>query len=122
MFRRESCALWPEFCISASVTSHHDLLREDELVDFPALLPRLDDVEPEDDFFAVERGRLCDESLDVAFFAVPRDRLDDGALEAVFFAGLLDAEPDEDRLEDLRSASDLPLLSDEPRDDLRAEP
>ena len=32
--------------ISASATGHHDLLREDEVVDFLAVVPRLDDAEP----------------------------------------------------------------------------
>ena len=69
-------------------------------------------------FFAAVRDVL-DDPLEVDFFAVGRDRLD--ALEVAFFAGLLDAEPDDDRLDDPRLPSDLPL-PDEPRDEERAEP
>jgi hypothetical protein len=91
-----------EFCrdlstISSSATTHHDLLREEELVDFAALLPRPDD-EPVEDFFAAERDRLGDDSLDADFFAAGRDRLDDAAVEADFFAELLAAGADSDRL------------------------
>jgi hypothetical protein len=86
------------------------LLREEELVDFSALLPRPDDAEPADDFFAAGRGRLGDDSLDSAFFAAGgrgadplagaffvagRGRLG-VAVGAGFFAGLLAAEPDVD--------------------------
>jgi hypothetical protein len=101
-------------CISACVIGNHDLLREEELVDFAALLPRPDD-EPVDDFFAAERDRLGDDSLDADFFAAGRDRLgddsldadffaagrdrlDDAAVEADFFAELLAAGADSDRL------------------------
>jgi hypothetical protein len=108
-----------EFCrdlstISSSATTHHDLLREEELVDFAALLPRPDDEPVEDffaaerdrlgddsldaDFFAAARDRLGDDSLDADFFAAERDRLDDAAVEADFFAGLLAAGADSDRL------------------------
>ena|SRR5215203_4121023 len=91
--RGPSCALRCEssdFCrdlstISSSATTHHDLLREEELVDFAALLPRPDD-EPVDDFFAAERDRLGDDSLDDDFFAAERDRLGDDSLEDDFFA------------------------------------
>ena len=77
--------------ISASATGHHDLLREDEVADFLAVVPRLDDAEL-DDFFAAGRGRLGDDSLEVDFFAAGR-RLGDDSLDDDFFAavrGLLD--------------------------------
>src|SRR5688500_19102203 len=67
--------------ISASATGHRDLLREDEVADFLAVVPRLDDAEL-DDFFAAGRGRLGDDS----FFAAGRDRLGDDSLEDDFFA------------------------------------
>src|SRR5215203_6683706 len=60
--------------ISASATGHHDLLREDEVADFLAVVPRLDDAEL-DDFFAAGRGRLGDDSLEDDFFAAGRGRL-----------------------------------------------
>ena len=79
---------------------------------FRALLPRLDDAEPDDGFFAVERERLDDDWLAGDFFAVDRGRLDDAALELCFFAGALDAVlPDGAAL-----ASELPSLA-APRDD-----
>jgi hypothetical protein len=78
---RASCEL---STTSASATGHHDLLREEELVDLSALLPRLDDAEP-DGIFAVGRDRLAD-SLGVDFFAVGRGRPDAFALDAVFLA------------------------------------
>jgi hypothetical protein len=65
--------------ISASATGHHDLLREDEVADFLAVVPRLDDAEL-DDFFAAGRGRLGDDSLEDDFFAAGRGRLDDVAV------------------------------------------
>ena len=74
-----------EFSTSGSATGHHDLLREDEVVDFLAVVPRLDDAEP-DDFFAAGRGRLGDDSLDDDFFAAGRDRLGDDSLDDDFFA------------------------------------
>jgi hypothetical protein len=92
-----------EFCRSASATGHHDLLREDELVVFRALPPRLDADEPEADFFVVVRGRLDVESLRVDFFAVGRGRLDEVALAAGCFAAPLDAV----LLDGLESPSDL---------------
>src|SRR5215211_7061880 len=61
-------------------TGHHDLLPEDELVDLLAVVPRLDDAEPDDVFFAAGRGRLD-------FCAVGAD----------FFAGLLAGGPEADR-------------------------
>jgi hypothetical protein len=67
------------------------LLHEDDVVDFLTVVPRLDDAEPDDDFFAVGRGRLGDESLNVDFFAAGRGWLDVVAVEAGFFAGLLGA-------------------------------
>ena len=87
--------------ISASATGHHDLLREDEVVDFLAVVPRLDDAEPDEDFFAAGRGRLGDDSFDVDFFAAGRGRLGDDSLdvdslEDDFFAGLLAAGADVD--------------------------
>src|SRR5829696_78914 len=78
--------------------THHDLLREEELVDFAALLPRPDD-EPVDDFFAAERDRLGDDSLDDDFFAAERDRLGDDSLDDDFFAAERDRLGD-DSLED----------------------
>ena len=87
--RCESCAPCCEFCTSVSVTGHHDLLREDEVVDFLAVVPRLDDAEP-DDFFAAGRARLGDDSLDDDFFAVWRDRLGDDPLDDDFFAAWRD--------------------------------
>src|SRR5215216_256452 len=71
--------------ISASATGHHDLLREDEVADFLAVVPRLDDAEL-DDFFAAGRGRLGDDSLEDDFFAAGRGRLGDDSLEDDFFA------------------------------------
>src|SRR5215217_7707141 len=78
------------------------------------LLPRPDDAEPVDDFFAAGRGRLGDDSLDGAFFfaaggrgadplagaffAAGRGRLG-VAVEAGSFAGLLAAGSDVDRSE-----------------------
>src|SRR5215203_3774985 len=101
--RGPSCALRCEssdFCrdlstISSSATTHHDLLREEELVDFAALLPRPDD-EPVDDFFAAERDRLGDDSLEDDFFAAGRGRLDVAAVGADFLAELLAAGADSD--------------------------
>jgi hypothetical protein len=60
-------------------TGHHDLLPEDELVDLLAVVPRLDDAEPDDVFFAAGRGLL-----------------DVFAVGAGFFAGLLAAGADAD--------------------------
>ena len=80
--------------ISASATGHHDLLREDEVADFLAVVPRLDGAEL-DDFFAAGRGRLGDDSLEDDFFAAGRGRLGDDSLEDDFFAagrGRLDVE------------------------------
>jgi len=94
--RCESSAFLCELGTSASATGHHDLLREDELVDFLAVVPRLDDAELDDVFFAAGRGRLGDDSLDVDFFAAGRGRLDVVAVGAGFFAGLLAAGPDAD--------------------------
>src|SRR5215208_1756089 len=71
--------------ISASATGHHDLLREDEVADFLAVVPRLDGAEL-DDFFAAGRDRLGDDSLEDDFFAAERDRLGDDSLEDDFFA------------------------------------
>jgi hypothetical protein len=93
--RCESSAFLCGLGTSASATGYHDLLREEELVDFLAVVPRLDDAEP-DGLFAVVRGRLGDESLDVDFFAAGRGRLDVVAVGAGFFAGLLAAGPDTD--------------------------
>jgi hypothetical protein len=91
---------------ASAATGHHDLLREDEVVDFLAVVPRLDDAEPDDDFFAAGRGRLGDDSLDEDFFAAGRGRLGDDSLdvdsldvdslEDDFFAGLLAAGADAD--------------------------
>ena len=81
--------------ISASATGHHDLLREDEVADFLAVVPRLDDAEL-DDFFAAGRVRLGDDSLEDDFFAAGRGLLDDVAVGAGFFAGRLAAGPDAD--------------------------
>ena len=69
--------------MSASATGHHDLLREDELVDFLAAVPRLDDAEL-DDFFAAGRGRLGEDSLEVDFFTAAR-RLGDDSVDVDFF-------------------------------------
>jgi hypothetical protein len=80
-----------------SASGHHDLLHEDDVVDFLAVVPRLDDAEPDGDFFAAARGRLGDESLDVDFFAAGRGWLDVVAVGAGFFAGLLAGGPDADR-------------------------
>src|SRR5829696_4678050 len=80
--------------ISASATGHHDLLREDEVADFLAVVPRLDGAEL-DDFFAAGRGRLGDDSLDADFFAAGRDRLGDDSLDADFFAAGRDRLGDE---------------------------
>ena len=123
---RWSCALRCEsgaFCRELSTSSasssigHHDLLREDEVADFWALLPRLDD-EADDDFLAAGRCRLVDEPLEVDFFAVVRGRL----VALGVLARLEDVEPAEDLLdEDLRPASDPPL-PEEPRDDVRLAP
>jgi hypothetical protein len=68
--------LLPVLC----TTGHHDLLPEDELVDLFAVVPRLDDAEPDDVSFAAWRGRLD-------FCAVGAD----------FFAGLLAGGPEADR-------------------------
>jgi hypothetical protein len=78
-------------------TGHHDLLREDELVDFLAVVPRLDGAEADDVFFAAGRGRLGVDSLDVDFFAAGRGRLDVCAVGADFFAGPLAGGPEADR-------------------------
>ena len=86
MFRRELSTI-----SASSSTGHHDLLREDEVADFLAVVPRLDDAEP-DDFFAARRARLRDDSLDDDFFVAGR-RLGDDSLDEDFFAagrGLLD--------------------------------
>ena len=80
MFRRELSTI-----SASSATGHHDLLREDEVADFLAVVPRLDDAEL-DDFFAAGRGRLGDDSLEDDFFAAERDRLGDDSLEDDFFA------------------------------------
>ena len=92
--RCESSAFLCELGTSASATGDHDLLRKEERVDFLAVVPRLADAEP-DGLFAVVRGRLGVDSLDVDFFAAGRGRLDVVAVEAGFFAGLL-AGPDAD--------------------------
>ena len=84
-----------EFCISAAAIGLHDLLREDEVVDFLAVVPRLDDAEL-DDFFAAGRGRLGDDSLEDDFFAAGRGRLDVVAVGVGFFAELLAGGPDAD--------------------------
>jgi hypothetical protein len=97
---------------ASAATGHHDLLREDEVVDFLAVVPRLDDAEPDDffaagrgrlgedslddDFLAADRGRLGDASLEDDFFAAGRGRLDDVAVGADFFAGLLAGGPEAD--------------------------
>jgi hypothetical protein len=86
---------------ASAATGHHDLLREDEVVDFLAVVPRLDDAEPDEDFFAAGRGRLGDDSFDDDFFAAGRGRLGDDSLdvdslEDDFFAGLLAAGADAD--------------------------
>jgi hypothetical protein len=72
--------------LSASATGHRDMLHEDDLVDFFAVDPRLDDAEPDVDFFAAGRGRVGDESLDVDFFAAGRGRVGDESLDVDFFA------------------------------------
>ena len=93
---------------SASATGHHDLLREDEVVDFLAVVPRLDDAEPDDDFFAVVRDALA-----VDFLAVAEGLFDDAALDGAFFAVALgvEPEPDEDRLDaELERDCGRPLL------------
>jgi len=79
----ESGAPCCEFCTSVSATGHHDLLREDEVADFLAVVPRLEDAEL-DDFFAAGR-RLGGDSLEDDFFAAGR-RLGDDSLEDDFFA------------------------------------
>jgi hypothetical protein len=97
--------------MSGSATGHHDLLREDEVADFLAVVPRPDDAEL-DDFFAAGRGRLVDDPLEEDFFAAGRGRLVDDPdddffaaarglldgveVEADFFAGLLAAGVDAD--------------------------
>jgi hypothetical protein len=104
--------------ISASVTTHHDLLREDELVDFAVLLPRLEDVELDDGFFAVVR-----DALEVDFLAVAEGLFDAAALDGAFFAAALDVEPepDEDRSDaELERDCGRPLLVR--RDCPRSEP
>jgi hypothetical protein len=65
------------------------------------VVPRLDDAEPDEDFFAAGRGRLGDDSFDDDFFAAGRGRLGDDSLdvdslEDDFFAGLLAAGADAD--------------------------
>ena len=103
-------------CRSASATGHHDLLRE-ELEVFRALPPRLGAAEPDDDFFAVVRGRLDDESLGADFFAAGRGLLDGVALGADCFPAALDAVlPD-----GLELASDVLSLA-EPRGDSCSDP
>jgi hypothetical protein len=94
--RCESSAFLCELGTSASATGYHDLLREEVLVDFLAVVPRLDDAEADDVFFAVGRGRLGVDSLDVDFFAAGRGRLDVVAVGAGFFAGLWAVGPDAD--------------------------
>ena len=79
MFRRELSTI-----SASSSTGHHDLLREDEVADFLAVVPRLDDAEL-DDFFAARRARLRDDSLDEDFFVAGR-RLGDDSLDEDFFA------------------------------------
>jgi hypothetical protein len=77
-------------------TGHHDLLREDEVADLLAVVPRLDDAEPDDVFFAAGRGRLGVDSPDIDFFAAGRGRLDFCVVGADFFAGLLAGGPEAD--------------------------
>jgi hypothetical protein len=102
--------LWCEFFTSVSATGHHDLLRDDELVVFRALLPRLDAAEPDCAFFAVVPVLLDEDLLGVDFWAVGRDLLDDDAPADDFFAGTFDAVV----LDRLAFASDVPSLA-EPR-------
>ena len=105
----DSGALCCKLSVSASGTSHHDLLRED-VADFLAVVLRLDDAELDDffaagrrpgddslddDFFAAGRGRLDEDSPDADFFAVERDLLDVAA--GAGFAELLAAGADLDR-------------------------
>jgi hypothetical protein len=89
---------------ASAATGHHDLLREDEVVDFLAVVPRLDDAEPDEDFFAAGRGRLGDDSFDDDFFAAGRGRLGDDSFDDDFFAAgrgrLGDDSLDDDSLED----------------------
>ena len=108
--------LWCEFSTSVSATDHHDLLREDELVAFRALLPRLDPPEPDCGLLAVVPGLVDDDLRGVAFWALAPDRLDD-APEVDFFAGALDAV----LLDCLPFPPDLPS-PDEPRADSWSEP
>ena len=81
--------------MSGSATGHHDLLREDEVADFLAVVPRLDDAEL-DDFFAAGRGRLVDDPLDDDFFVAARGLVDGVEVGADFFAGRLAAGADAD--------------------------
>jgi hypothetical protein len=104
-------------CRSASATGHHDLLREDELVVFRALLPRFDAAEPDCDLFAVVAGLLDEDLVGVDFLALGRDWLDEDAPAADFFAGALDAVV----LDRLAFAPDVPSLA-EPRDGFCSEP
>jgi hypothetical protein len=83
--------------VSASATGHHNLLHEDDVVDFLTVVPRLDDAEPDVDFFAAGRGRPGDDPLNVDFFAAERGWLDVVAVGAGFFAGLLAGGSDADR-------------------------
>ena len=92
---------------------HHDLPREEELVDFSALLPRPDDAELAGRL-AVVRGRLADDSLGVDFFAAGRGPLDGGALDVAFLAAGRDAD-------DLAGDAPDMLLPSEARDDLRSD-
>ena len=92
---------------------HHDLPREEELVDFSALLPRPDDAELAGRF-AVVRGRLADDSLGVDLFAAGRGSLDGGALDVAFLAAGRDAD-------DLAGDAPDMLLPSEARDDLRSD-
>ena len=109
--------LWCEFSTSVSATGHHDLLRDDELVVFRALLPRLDAAEPDCDLFAVVPGLLDEDFLGVDFSAAGRDWLDDDAPAADFLAGALDAVV----LDRLAFPPEVPSLT-EPRDGFCAEP
>ena len=123
---RWSCSLRCEsgaFCRDLSTSSasssigHHDLLREDEVADFLAVVPRLDDAEL-DGFFAVVRDALA-----VDFLAVAEGFFDDAALDGAFFAVALgvEPEPDEDRLDaELERDCGRPLLvrPDGPRSEL----
>src|SRR5215211_2441763 len=101
--------------ISASATCHHDLLREDEVADFLAVVPRLDGAEL-DDFFAAGRDRLGDDSLEDDFFAAERDRLGDDSLEDDFFAAERDRLGD-DSLEDDFFAAERDRLGDDSLED-----